>query len=282
MRQAVEYAVGEAGTGGGGGGGDGSTGPPGPTGPQGPMGPEGATGATGAGFEMSDTIAIGVDAGTTDQGLQGVAIGYRAGNLEQGERAIAIGANAAPTGQPTDSIVLNASADDLTPANQGFYVRPVRQNNAKMFNTYMPMGYDQDTNEVYCTPISADLFQPTVTGVRCTIQSGNMYGQIFGSMVNIWGSVECTLNAGATSANVQVPMPPNLFADIISVNLTPSGNNQLVNDFRTALHRPPALDGESYIIDYDIIVGNQMNPVNPVGYIVTVYLSVVGFLLEPL
>lgn len=96
-------------------------------------------------------IAIGFDAGNQTQGQQGIAIGNRAGYFNQGPNSIAIGSYAGYSGQVANSICLNASSNSVTPANAGFYVRPIR--NVNTFGTQL--NFDSLSFEVtYGTPAS--------------------------------------------------------------------------------------------------------------------------------
>jgi len=84
------------------------------------------------------SIAIGVEAGSSNQGLKAIAIGYQAGL----------------SGQPSNSIILNADSTALSPTtttnpNPGCFINPIRQENT----LYQSLYYDSLTKEiVYYTP----------------------------------------------------------------------------------------------------------------------------------
>lgn len=96
--------------------------------------------------------AIGNSAGTTSQGTMATAVGHNAGNVSQrpyavsigasagassqGSYAIAIGYQAASFTQNAFSIALCADGSGFTPANLGFYVKPVRQIGGGVAVTY--------------------------------------------------------------------------------------------------------------------------------------------------
>jgi hypothetical protein len=101
-------------------------------------------------FQGNSSIAIGTGAATTNQGLQSIALGVGAGDNAQGNNAIAIGAFAGNATQPANSIMLNASGTALNGTNAGFYVNPVRNDNASITNAVY---YNPSTNEVtYSAP----------------------------------------------------------------------------------------------------------------------------------
>jgi hypothetical protein len=107
----------------------------------------------GIGFRAAQTdqgasgVAIGVDAGNTSQGDSAVAIGNQAGETTQGANAIAIGYKAGETSQTAGSIVLNASGVALNGAAAGFYVNPVRSTTSSA----RPVVYDTTTKELFYT-----------------------------------------------------------------------------------------------------------------------------------
>jgi hypothetical protein len=61
-------------------------------------------------------IALGIEAGATNQGAAAVAVGYQAGSTDQGAEAIAIGPGAGPISQQTQAITLGQGAGNN---NQG-------------------------------------------------------------------------------------------------------------------------------------------------------------------
>ena len=77
-------------------------------------------------LKLKNALAMGTQAGQTNQGVDAVAIGLSAGQTTQGARSIAIGAYAGQTNQPANSIILNAGPTALNPTNAGFFVNPIR------------------------------------------------------------------------------------------------------------------------------------------------------------
>lgn len=74
----------------------------------------------------TSSLAIGNNAGQTNQGINSIAIGNSAGQTNQGNNSVAIGNNAGVTDQAANSIILNASGSDLNSSNSGFFVNPIR------------------------------------------------------------------------------------------------------------------------------------------------------------
>jgi len=76
-------------------------------------------------------IALGYNAGNTDQSSNAIAIGYNAGYTGQGNSAIAIGAGAGagPTGQHDNSIIINAQGPSTplaSDASGALFIAPIR------------------------------------------------------------------------------------------------------------------------------------------------------------
>jgi hypothetical protein len=79
--------------------------------------------------QKTNSVAIGAGAGNTGQSSYCVAIGYAAGSYTQGENSIAIGNQAGNNNQPANSIILNASGNQVNGvAGQtgSFFVKPIR------------------------------------------------------------------------------------------------------------------------------------------------------------
>ena len=88
--------------------------------------------------------ALGRYAGSTDQGVSAVAIGSNAGQITQGDGSVAIGNEAGKTNQAANSIVLNATGAALENTTaSSLVVKPIR--NATMTTI---LGYDVTTGEV--------------------------------------------------------------------------------------------------------------------------------------
>ena len=116
--------------------GGGVTGPTGPSG--GPIGPTGPQGPTGTSYNMNLTeiaiglsagisqgpyaIAIGRNAGNTEQLGGAIAIGYNAGNTEQLDNAIAIGTNAGNTTQQNNAIAIGRNAGNTSQRNSAIAI----------------------------------------------------------------------------------------------------------------------------------------------------------------
>ena len=92
------------------------------------------------------SVAIGVEAGLSNQGNLGVAIGSLAGWKNQGTGSIAIGYKAGYTGQAAQSIVLNATLNELTASQSGFYVAPIREEETNYY-----LNYNTNTKEITYT-----------------------------------------------------------------------------------------------------------------------------------
>jgi hypothetical protein len=107
----------------------------------------------GIGFRAAQTnqgasgIAIGIQAGQSSQGDYAVALGSQAGETGQGANAVAIGYKAGETSQTAGSIVLNASGVALNGAAAGFYVNPIRSTTGSA----RPVVYDTTTKELFYT-----------------------------------------------------------------------------------------------------------------------------------
>ena len=107
-------------------------------------------GATALGYwagysnQAANAVALGNQAGSNIQGNGAVAIGSYAGNFYQGLNAIAIGNNAGISNQASNSIVLNASGYNLNASTTGTFISPVRSTS----NTTNVLCYDVVTNEM--------------------------------------------------------------------------------------------------------------------------------------
>ena len=107
-------------------------------------------GATALGYwagysnQAANAVALGNQAGSNIQGNGAVALGYGAGNDTQGNDAIAIGSYAAISNQASNSIVLNASGSNLNASTTGTFISPVRSTS----NTTNVLCYDVVTKEV--------------------------------------------------------------------------------------------------------------------------------------
>ena len=157
----------------------------------------------------TDAVAVGVAAGINNQGANATAIGNRAGagyTTPQGEYAVAVGALAGYNSQAAYSIALNASGDNLDPTNAGFYVNPIRANNATGGNVAV---YNTTTKEVVYTDV-------TVNGDGVTLANGTQISD------NGTANVYIKTLQHNTSANVA-------FYDPITGELTYGELNSVVN-----------------------------------------------------
>ena len=107
----------------------------------------------------SNRLAIGVNAGQA-QNEYAIAIGFQAGYTNQGTYSIAIGQGAGQTSQNANTIVLNASGVAFSPTGQtgAFYVNPVRSDATNTTNT---LYYNASTNEITYTTGSGGGAGPT-------------------------------------------------------------------------------------------------------------------------
>lgn len=87
--------------------------------------------------------ALGRMAGYYQQGQDAVALGHYAGQYYQGTNSVAVGNYAGQNNQAENSIILNASGLELTTANSGFYVAPIRN-----IETSNIVFYNVETSEV--------------------------------------------------------------------------------------------------------------------------------------
>ena len=117
--------------------------------------------------QQSGATAVGNLAGKNTQGNNATAIGYRAGygdDTSQGQYAVALGALAGYTSQHEYSIAINASGNNLNPTESGFYVDPIRANNAVGGNVTT---YNTATKELVSTDV-------TITNAGITLANGTI------------------------------------------------------------------------------------------------------------
>ena len=127
---------------------------------------DGAIGrAAGNSSQASNCIAIGRSAGNLMQGIQAIAIGQNAGNNSQGNQSLAIGAYAGNNNQGANSVAIgsyagnpvmvanavciNGTSADLGAPNSGFFIAPIRNDNANVANV---LYYNTSTAEVTYAP----------------------------------------------------------------------------------------------------------------------------------
>ena len=121
--------------------------------------------AAGNSSQASNCIAIGRSAGNLMQGIQAIAIGQNAGNNSQGNQSLAIGAYAGNNNQGANSVAIgsyagnpvmvanavciNGTSADLGAPNSGFFIAPIRNDNANVANV---LYYNTSTAEVTYAP----------------------------------------------------------------------------------------------------------------------------------
>ena len=94
------------------------------------------------------SVAMGQNAGTTNQALDAIAIGYNAGT----------------TNQSANSIIFNASGTALNSFTQGFYVSPIANVSTTTSQTVNLLGYGTTDNQVVQSGISFANSQQTIYG----------------------------------------------------------------------------------------------------------------------
>ena len=92
-----------------------------------------------------ESVAIGYQAGYSNQNQSAVAIGYQAGYSNQGTNSIAIGYQAGYSNQHENSIIINASDLSLnSDASGAFYIKPIASTSSALSN----LVYDTNTGEI--------------------------------------------------------------------------------------------------------------------------------------
>ena len=155
----------------------GATGPSGsgPTGPAGIPGPTGATGPAGASGTSTNTATwatLGDKTGPS--GPITIALGQNAGTTNQGIYSIAIGALAGQTNQSTGTIILNATANPLNGVagqQSSFYVAPIRSSTSTQI-----LYYNASTKEVTYNPLTSIIGPTGPTGAQGTAGTAGATG----------------------------------------------------------------------------------------------------------
>jgi hypothetical protein len=151
----------------------------------------------------SNAIAIGIEAGRSTQGSGAIAIGFRAGSTQQGANSIAIGSNAGGSTQAGGSIVINASGTIVNAGATGFFVKPVRSEP----NTKNTLFYNSVTNEIVQTEgiyasgkVQASTnYYLSVLGDQAETQTTKVYSSV---QVTSDGSVTTIGNVGTGDVNI--------------------------------------------------------------------------------
>ena len=134
--------------------------------------------------------AIGTSAGVNNQGNYATALGFQAGGFNQGFGALALGALAGNSNQPANSIVINGTGAEFSPQQQGFYVKPVRNDTGNV------------SNIVYFNTITNELtYAPATGGSSNSISNGTSSVSIPSSNGNISMAVS-GVNVFNLSANI--------------------------------------------------------------------------------
>jgi hypothetical protein len=167
----------------------------------------------------NSNIHIGENAGTVNQGNYGVAIGYRAGESNMGSNAIAIGKLAGNNAQPSNSIILNASANALNATQSGFFVEPIRLDNA-VSNSYIQ--YNTATKELVYTTFAGPTGPTGITGATGSTGSTGTTGAT--GITGATGVTGSTGNTGATGPyNSEIQMitaEPTGFPERLSTTIS--------------------------------------------------------------
>lgn len=144
----------------------------------------------------ANSIAIGQRSGYTSLGANAIAIGSYAGYLNQGANSIAIGANAIAANASINSITLNATNANITVANQGLYVAPVRNDTGNITNS---MYYNTTTKEITYGPIPGATLPQSVLSGNVTL-AANQAGSFLYSTTSTAASVTIPSNANVAFA----------------------------------------------------------------------------------
>ena len=97
-----------------------------------------------------DAIAIGTQSGNGLQGTDAIAIGKGAGSVSQGANSICIGEEAGLNNQPANSICLNSSGTTLiNPATNSFCVSDIRGATNPAGGPANHLWYDTTTKEIH-------------------------------------------------------------------------------------------------------------------------------------
>jgi hypothetical protein len=165
----------------------------------------------------SGNIAIGLEAGNTDQFTEAIAIGVQAGRSSQGANAIAIGARAGFFNQSPSSIVINASGTELNAAVAGCFIDPVRelQTPADVADGLRPVLYNSTTHELVHTgdvvatsggiAFGSEVFELTSTAYTAIGESSSFtVATTAGQQLLITLTMQIVPDAGITAAYMSV------------------------------------------------------------------------------
>ena len=142
----------------------------------------------GSNSQMDNNIAIGTEAGALTQSPRAVAIGINAGHDYQGSNSIAIGAYAGVSSQIANSIILNATGVSLNATNSGLYIAPIRPT-----VTLSSLYYNPTTKEI--------TYGTTPSSGGTTLPNGTNFGDYlyWNTSAYVVGDVNITLGSFAGS-----------------------------------------------------------------------------------
>ena len=142
-----------------------------------------------------------------------VALGVNAGQTNQGSNTIAIGSSAGQTNQTANSIILNASGSALNSYTSGFYVAPIANALASTSQQFSLLGYGADNQVV----------QSGLTFTNTPI------GQIYGEYVQIQLVTPSSITSYAFGVRYGSSTAPLAYANRIPASLAIVGSNDGVN-----------------------------------------------------
>lgn len=174
--------------------------------------------------QQASAVAIGVNAGSASQGANAVAIGLNSGGINQAANSIAIGANAQSSAA---AIVLNASGANLLGDVAGFYVNPVR-NDTTTANIAQVVTYNTTSKELtYANTlnlagsitggdfIAGNIANTTASKTRIAQSGANSYIQTGNGTVGTTGNIIFSPWADATAKVVINTTTGNITANNI-------------------------------------------------------------------
>jgi hypothetical protein len=148
---------------------------------------------------------------------QSIAIGLQAGTTGQGPNTIAIGAYAGQSNQNQSSIVLNASGTGLTGGTTGFFVAPVRTANETPLTNGATglMQYNTVSREIQYTTKSFIIDHPTDTN-RLLV-----HACLEGPESGVYYRGEADIQQNKTSIEIILPHYVSTLATDYTVQITP-------------------------------------------------------------
>ena len=168
--------------------------------------------------QLANAIAIGTDAGKTNQQVNSVAIGLGAATSSQGANAIAIGAHSGGVNQAANSIsiganaqssagavVLNATGANVVGANVGFYVAPIRDDNPLVTASpsYAMLVHNSVTNEISRVPAAATSLASFAKYKRASAQSVAVNSAVICNVAEALSGTDVSVNTTTGSITLQ-------------------------------------------------------------------------------